>query len=72
LIDFHGFHRFNYPAETVFAGALTPRKSKIVIAGLQLLLKGISSQNISKAIIPIPYLHFTDKRSWGIQDFIFW
>jgi hypothetical protein len=34
-----------------------PRKN--FIAGLQLLLKGLSSKNISEANIPIPYLYFT-------------
>jgi hypothetical protein len=31
---------------------MTLRKFKIIIAGLQLLLKGILSKNISKANIP--------------------
>jgi hypothetical protein len=56
------------PAETVSMGSMTllklymtPQNFQIVIANLQLLLKGISSKNISKANIPIAYLHFTEK-----------
>jgi hypothetical protein len=37
------------------------RKIKVIIAGL-LLLKGISSKNISAANIPIPYIYFTEKK----------
>jgi hypothetical protein len=40
---------------------MTLRKFKIVIAGLQRLLKGISSKNIFNANIPIAYHHFTRK-----------
>jgi hypothetical protein len=55
-----------------FRSLLTPRKFKIVVAGRQLLLKGISSKNISEANIHIPYLYCTlQKKSWGILDFIF-
>jgi hypothetical protein len=49
---------------------MTLQKFKIVISGLQLVLKGILSKNISKATIPRPYLHFTAKRSLGIHPFL--
>jgi hypothetical protein len=47
---------------------LTPRIFKIVVAGLQLLLKE-SRKNILTENIPIPSLY--RKRSWEIVDFIF-
>jgi hypothetical protein len=73
LIDFRGVIG---PAETVSTDIdpadiyLSPRKFKIVIAGLHLLLKSISSKIISEANIPKPYLYFTEKR-WGTLNFVF-
>jgi hypothetical protein len=40
---------------------MIPLKFKMVITGLQLLLKEISSTNVSKVNIPKTHLHFTKK-----------